>query len=426
MKHDYPHDLLRYLQRRWPNKETLPPEEVLLELLSTCYQVSLLREEGRNIRLRLMLAEPEDFERDRDALTAGLFTLPFTEPRPFNQYEMLKLGPSVDHTNTMLGIRHRQDEGLQIWGLVHTGSRWIQVFQGGSKRGIPLPPAFGINVVAPGGLGISHGLDIIGLLVGGRIISPSLGVFRSRWMTTRFAAALARLANLHAAEEDIGLWAKIDPAFIGKLYLEFIKHVISTIRESRHGGTILSFPAEMSPVLCGNNPFISLKYSFVASDARFRLRGLFLEIMRVLATVCGQRHGPEYIAGWDDYVSLQDKRLKQLDNQVFKYARFAARLSGVDGAVITTDAPELVGFGGIIQGSYEIGEYIAHAFDPEGKNRLIERVESVGTRHRSVYYLAKKIPSALGVVVSQDARTRVITWGGDTVLCWDVIPIDFT
>lgn len=425
MKHHYPHDLLDYLLQHWPERESLPPDEVLLELLSTCYQVSLLREEGRNIRLRLMLAEPEDFERDHDALTAGLFTLPFTEPRPFNEYEMLKLGPSVDYNNTMLGVHHRQDEGLRIWGLVHTGSGWAQVFQGGSKLALPLPPALGVNVIIPGGLSITRGLNVFGLLVAGRIISPSLGVFRSHWVATRFAAAQMRLTNLHAEEGKDKPWAKIDPAFLGRLYLEVIKHVISIIRKSGHGGTILSFPVEVSPVLYTDNPFISLKYRFADGDARFRLRRLFLEIMRVLATVCGQRYGSEYVAGWNDYVSLQDKRLRQLDDQVFKFARFVARLSGVDGAIVVTEAPELIGFGGIIQGSYEMGEHIARAVDPEGRNRQIERVESVGTRHRAVYYLAQKIPSVLGIVVSQDARVRVVTWGGDTVLCWDVISIDF-
>ena len=426
MKHNYPQDLLRYLRQHWPHGEALPPEETLLELFSTCYQASLLREEGRASRLRLMLAEPETFERSRDALSAGLFTLSFSESRPFNEYEMLKLGPSIDYNNTMLGIRYCQDEGLRIWGLVHTGSRWVQAFQGGSKPAMPLPPALGVHIVASGGLSVSRGLDIIGLLIGGRIITPSLSVFRSRWMAARFAAVQTRLAGLHAEEAQTQAWAKIDPAFVGKLYLEVIKHVISTIRKRGHGGAILSFPVEASPLLHGDNPFISLKYRFAASDARFRLRALFLEIMRVLVTVCGRRYGPEYIAGWNDYVSLQDKRLSQLDDQVFKYARFVARLSGADGAIVITEAPELIGFGGIIQGSYEMGEHIAHAFDPEGEKRLIERVESVGTRHRSLYYLARKMPSVLGIVVSQDGRARVVTWGGDTVLCWDVLSIDFT
>ncbi|MDR3088300.1 MAG: hypothetical protein LBU39_00580 [Desulfobulbaceae bacterium] len=426
MKHDYPQELARYLRGRWPGKESLPSDDVLFELLSTCYQVSLLREEGRAIRLRLMLAEPELFAGNRDAVLGGLFTLRFSEPRPFKEYEMLKLGPSIDYNNTMLGVCHSEGEGLRIWGLVHTGSRWVQAIHGGSKRAMPLPPALGVNVIAPGALSVLRGFDILGQLIGGRIISPSLGVFRSDWVATRFSAVQTRLASMHADEFRQGEWARIDPAFIGRLYLEVIKHVISTIRRSGHGGTILSFPAEAGPLLHGGNPFISLKYRFMAGDARMRLRGLLLEIMRVLAALCGQRHGPDYVAGWNDYVSLQDKRLNQLDEQVFKYARFLARLSGADGAIVTTEAPELVGFGGIIEGTYEMGEHIARAFDPEGKNRVIERVESVGTRHRSLYYLARKMPSVLGIVVSQDARVRVVTWGGDTVLCWDVIPIDFT
>ena len=94
--------------------------------------------------------------------------------------------------------------------------------------------------------------------------------------------------------------------------------------------------------------------------------------------------------------------------------------------MVTTERPELIGLGGIIQGNFEMGEHVAKALDPEGLSRQIERVESVGTRHRSLYYLANKLHNVLGIVVSQDAKVRVVTWGGDTVLYWDVIPIDFS
>ena len=439
MVHKYPLDLIASLKKKWEspirnafernpvNGVPLPSMPVLADLISICYQVSQMQEEGRTIRFRLIMAEAEDFDTSESSLHQGLFTLTFTEPRLFNEYELLKLVPSIDFNNTLVGVRFKPGEGLQIWGLIHTGSKWVQVIHGGSKRGTPLPNALGVNVVGPGGLTICRGLEILVQLTSGKIISPSTNVFQSQWVAARFAQVQSQLVALHVQnpQHQPKQWASIDPSFVGRLYLEFFKHVISTIRRDRHGGTLLSFPADMENVLAPGNPYISMKYRFTEGGAKVQLRTIVLEIMQTLATVCGKLYGPDYTAGWTDYVALQGRRLAQLDEQVFKYARFMARLTGVDGAVVTTEGPKLVGFGGIIQGNFEMGDHVARALDPEGTERYMERIESVGTRHRSLYHLCTKLHDVLGIVVSQDAKVRVVTWGGDTVLCWDVVPIDF-
>ncbi len=83
-------------------------------------------------------------------------------------------------------------------------------------------------------------------------------------------------------------------------------------------------------------------------------------------------------------MSLQTREIATLDEKIFKFARFIARLTGVDGVVVTTEGFDLLGFGGIIQGTFEMGETVARALDPEGNRRQIELVENVGTRHRSL------------------------------------------
>ena len=433
MIHKYPQDLVVSLQNKWRISSAdrapvpLPETAVLEELVSTCYQASQLREESRDLQFRLILAEPEAYTIDEDSLLQGVFTLKFTEPRPLNTYELVRIAPSVNFNNSLVGVRFRESEGLQIWGIIHSGSRWTQVIHGGSKQAAPLPAALVINVVGPGRLTVFRGLELLVQLSGGRLITPSINVFQSDWMNERFGNIQAQLASLHAQNPLCAKneWAMIDPSFVGKLYLEFFKHVISTIRKAGHGGTLLSFPAGMENIISHGNPHLSIKYRFTRDSSGSQLKTLILEIMQALATICGRLYGPEYVAGWKDYVALQGKRLAQLDEQVFKYARFLASLTEVDGAVVTTEGPQLIGYGGIIQGNFEMGEHVAKALDPEGMSRQIERIESVGTRHRSLYYLCKKLHNVLGIVVSQDAKVRAVTWGGDTVLYWDVIPIDF-
>jgi len=438
MVHKYPKDLVYELIALWrlrstglesggPAYEKLPEFEVLEELVSTSYQVSQMQEEARGPRFRLMLCEPEDVDRDGSGEPLGLFTLELTEPRPYNEYELLKLGPSVDYNNSLIGIRFHKTEGLQIWGLIHSGSRWMHVIHGGSKKATPLPPALGINIVGSGRLIVCRGVEILAQLSGGNIIFPSINVFRSQWVARRFERVRSELSAMHEQNPDrvTGQWARIDTAFIPALYLEFFKHVISTIRRSGHGGALISFPAGMDELVAHDNPYIDLKYRFAEGVSRNQLRKIVLRIMEVLAKNCGRLYGPDYLAGWKDYVSLQTEELAQLDERVFKYARFIARLTGVDGAVVTTEGLEIIGFGGFIQGTMEMGGSVALALDPEGVRRQVERIESVGTRHRSLYFLCSKLQDVLGIIVSQDAKARVVTWNREMVTCWDVIPIDF-
>ena len=434
----YPQDLVQELLVLWrlvppgmevlgPGCRSLPEVEVLEELVSTAYLVSQMREEARGLRFRLMLCEPEEVDEDGYGESLGLFTLEFTEPRPYNQYELLKLGPSIDYNNSLIGLRWRKGEGLQIWGLIHSGSRWMHVIHGGSKQATPLPPALGLNIIGAGRIIVCRGVDILAQLSGGRIITPATNVFRSEWVARRFARVRDELSAIHASNPrmETGQWARIDPAFIPALYLEFFKHVISTVRRSGHGGTIISFPAGMDELVAHDNPYIDLKYRFEEGAPRNQLRNIVLGIMEELARVCGRFYGSEYLAGWKDYATLKTEELSMLDERVFKFARFIARLTGVDGAVVTTEGLELIGFGGIIQGAMEMGGMVARALDPEGTRRQVERVESGGTRHRSLYYLCHKLHDALGIIVSQDAKASVVTWNDDKVTFWDVNPIDF-
>ncbi len=439
MAHKYPKDLVFELLALWrlgnssldsggAGYKRLPDFAVLEDLVSTCYQVSQMQEETRNLRFRIMLCEPEDFDGDSHGEPKGLFTLRFSKPRPYNEYELLKLGPSTDYNNSLIGIRYRISEGLQIWGLIHSGSKWMHVIHGGSKEATPLPLALGINVVGPGRLIVCRGQEILAQLSGGNITAPATHVFQSQWVAKRFGQVRDELALLHQRNQQTvqDEWAQIDPSFVPSLYLQVFKHVISTMRRSGHGGTIISFPAGMETLVAHDNPYIDIKYRFAEDGARNQLRKIVLQSMAVLAKNCGRLYGPGYHAGWTDYVSLQTEELAQLDERIFKFARFIARLTGVDGAVVTTEGLELIGFGGIIQGTMEMGGSVALALDPEATRRQVELIESVGTRHRSLYYLCHSQRDVLGIIVSQDAKARVVTWSRDMVTCWDVIPIDFT
>lgn len=437
MAHKYPKDLVDVLIDLWPEVEkekgfdgqvhALPDDDVLEDLISISYQVSQLREEARELRFRLMFCEPRYFNEEEITRNKSVFILQFSEPLPFNEYELTKLSPAVNFYNSLIGVQCNEVGVLQIWGVIHSGSQWTHIIHGGSAQATPMPPCLGLNVVGPGRVTALRGVQILAQLTGGNIITPSDNVFQANWLKDRYLLVHDSLfrrhrKNLHYKPEE---WAKIDPAFVGDLYQEFFKHLISTIRRSNHGGLIIVLPGEHEAFYDDEESLLSIKYRFYDDSDRIRLKILVLEIMEALAKICGRLHGSDYVAGWSDYVSLRDEGLAMLDSQVFKYARFVASMAAVDGAVVMSEEPELIGFGAFIQGTYEMGQSVARALDPEGAKKSIERIEGVGTRHRALYYFCSKISDAFGIVISQDGKVRTVSTRNNMVTWWDVIPIDF-
>src|SRR5512139_1450572 len=131
MKHAYPQDLSEAVLRLWhaPSDRqsseehgTLPDGKTLEGLLSTCYQVSMMTEETRAQRFRIMLCDPSDFPPELGP-PQGYLRFVFREPRAFDEYEVLKLSPASEFESSLIGVRQDPAEGLRIWGLVNSGTR---------------------------------------------------------------------------------------------------------------------------------------------------------------------------------------------------------------------------------------------------------------------------------------------------------------
>ncbi len=89
--HKYHLDLANYIRQCWTMDEpevesetaaagVLPANPYFENLLSICYQASMLREEEHPVRLRLILADPEQFSA-QEFPPMGLHRQIFTHPR---------------------------------------------------------------------------------------------------------------------------------------------------------------------------------------------------------------------------------------------------------------------------------------------------------------------------------------------------------
>ena len=431
MKHAYPHDLAEEILRLWdtlsgPGESgefcRLPDRDTLEYLISTCYQVSMMHEELRSPRVRIMLSDSTLFP-PQSGPPHGFLRFVFSESRPFHEYELIKLCPASEFESSLIGVSHNPAEGLKIWGLIHSGTRWMQAFRGGSKVIIPVPDSLVLDITGPGSIRAYRGSRMLAQLSGGRIIMPHANVLHSRWIAERTAGFKNELMAAHMASRSGAneVWATVSKDFISSLYEQVIKRIISSIRNMKHGGTIIIFPHSLLQTISSPNPHIFMKYTFRNEEPMLRLRSLIVSIMNELARQYGA--DPDKVVGWKEYVDSNHETLLDLDEALFEYARFIANLSAVDGAVVFAKGFELIGFGGVIKGAFSKEDFIARAMDSEGEEREYEHAEGVGTRHLAAYHLCKDIRDVLAIVISQDGNTRLVKWMNDFVTYWDILPI---
>ena len=440
MTQAYPTDLSEFVASRWDAEETaitpyfsefadafaLPDQAKLDLIISTCYQASLMLEEHRAVVFRVVLGPPQCFPPDHGPPT-GLHRLEFTEPRKFSPAELRRLSPAVSFHRSLIGINVGENGMLKIWGFVHSGPRWLRAVHGGRGTAPPMPPGLVVNVTGPGHIEVLKGKMTIGQLIDGRIFGRSMNVFASDWLPEIFANVRKEHLALHMERRQKSgqNWADLNPEFSKLIGQHMIKRVITAVRTSGHGGTLLVVDEASASLMMDKNPYASLKYKFAEGEPRARFRSLMLNILDGLAEYGARLHLTSLVGeappmlGWADYEAANDQRLAELDEALFEVSHLIAGLTSVDGAVLMTKRFELVGFGAEIYCENSDVTHVVRALDLEGDEVKVESVEGVGTRHRSAFRLCNELKTALAIVVSQDGSVHFVRSKDGQVTYWD-------
>ena len=422
----YPQDVAAVILDRWqrvragqesvpnPWPDQAPSREALARLVQVCYAASLLREELRPVTFRLILAEPGMFPCDQ-----GLHCLRFSKTRPFNPLEARRLSPAANFHRSLIGVcLDDKQEASRIWGILHSGLRWLQNLHGGRGRAQTLPPALVLSVTGPGQITVGFGSEVIARADAGRLLGPTPNVFESNWMRQNFAPVRTALFQLHdqARAKRGANWAPLDSMLVRIISQHAVKRLISALRNAHHGATILFLSDEFAAELGDSNRYIDLKYRFSEGEPRNRFRTLVVNIMNRVAELYA---GSKEAVGWLEYALSNDENLAAFDEAIFEMAHLVAGCAEVDGAVVLTKAFELLGFGGEISGELPGVVAVRRALDLEGEQGEEEFTESVGTRHRSAYRLCLAAPETMAIVISQDGGARIVRSRDGVVTYWD-------
>ena len=421
--HAYPRDLADAVLDRIRRRSEEMVESPLLVpsrlecVLSTVFQAGLLRDEGRPVSFRALICPPDALPPDGTP-PDGLHVVRFDRFRPFDVQEVRRLANAAPYQRSLLGICLDRDGQPGLWGIVHSGARWLRARAGGRTSSASLPRALVVLAGGPGRIEVSLGDEPIARLEGGSIGGTTIDVFTSNWLHERFVDTRAELLEAHARARRAagGDWATLDEDLVTRVAQHMIRQLIVLVRTSRHGGTLLMIPEEERHRLVGPDAVLHLKYNIEDSEPRRRFQTLMIRMMNTVAQVgCGAVGRP---VGWDDYRSSRDPRIAMLVEALFEVSHLIAGLAGVDGAVVMTKRFELLGFGAEIAGDLKEVPLVSRALDVEGTRRREESTERVGTRHRSAYRLCAAMRDAIAIIVSQDGGVRFACWKDGAVTDW--------
>jgi len=421
--HSYPKELAKQIVARWgpPSDalDTLPPEEALAFFLSEAYQASLLREEDRSVICRLILIDPIELS-DEVGPPNGLHVLKFREERLMHEEEIRRLSPTATFYRSLIGVRWDSDRGFLLWGVINSGSRWINTTDGGRLRSPTVPNRLIIHIRGPGSLIALKGENRVATLLNGKLQGHGFNIYEASWLASlqdRFAKWV--LHECFKGGRHSGATVELD--FTRMLAQNVTRRLISQVRRARHGGMLIIVASPNWYRLVRSDGPICPKYWIEDTKARSRYRELVFAAVRTLSEV-GAQHGFQKV-GWKQYQEIRDDRLAELDESIFECAHLLADLMAVDGALVLTAARDIIGFGAEIHVRTQENEMVYRALDIEAEQAIPERADNAGTRHRAAYRLARDHPECMITVVSQDGSVRYVGNQKGQVTYWDILSI---
>jgi hypothetical protein len=308
-------------------------------------------------------------------------------------------------------------QDLQIWGMVVSGTRWLSSLAGGRYYGAPEPDSLVIHSLGPGRLTIHLGRNRVATLAGGRIESRAFDLFESKWLQGVFAQVRNSFLNEAFGDGTDAKYVPVEVDFVRMMTYNIVLRTLSVVRNGRHGGTLVIMDPDDEARLRTPEAAVRFKYLIADCPARRRYARLLTQAIVRLSKLASHHRRPN--AGWAEYQTLMDTELSDMDEALFDFAHFLADLMAVDGALVVTQALDLVGFGAELRFEATSLKSVRHALDLEGEIWANEPLDNVGTRHRAVYRFCRGYPRCLAIVVSQDGSVQFVRNHNGAVTYWN-------
>ncbi|TWU51985.1 putative sensor domain DACNV-containing protein [Rubripirellula reticaptiva] len=421
-KSAYPIDIATALRDRWGSRElpveAIPEHEVLVTLLDTMYQASLLREENSPVQCRIAFVTEDSFESEISDGSSSLHVLRFKVATPFTAQDLRKLAAAAGYYRALLAVKQEPSGGLSVWGMIVTGTQWVNHLEGGRPIGAPLPHNLVIQILAPGHIVAASGYTRILESDSGKLLTDGFDPFHSKWLPQKFGTIRAALLEEFDPQSEEGSQCQICDEFVKDIAQIVVRRVLRLVRMRGHGGMLVYLPDNANETEIPDQWF-RFRVRFQQDDSTIRFRRLILKLMKRVALI-GKTKGLAVVT-LNDYLQMHDAELATIDEALIEFSHLLADMMSVDGSLVLDRSFRFIGFGGEILGDSHVSS-IHRALDLEATNTIAERGDSSGTRHRSAYRLVNGLTDAIAVVVSQDGDVRFVACLNDKLTYWPYLP----
>lgn len=418
----YSTQLSEETRQRWKTSgcdpELLPSESILRQLLDAIYQASLLREEGEPVRCRVILCSPADFLQRPHPEADQILTLTFRDRLAFTANQIRKLSAAAGFYRSLLAVDVDPDDGeLKLWGIINTGTRWVNRVSGSRPDEIPLPSKLVIQILGPGHLVVAKGDSRIFETFGGVLLTDGFDPFLSNWLPNRFSMVRETLMNNLTATSTHSS-TKVCDTFLQSVAQGVIRRAIGLIRTRGHGGMLTCICDQEDAATLARRWF-RFRVFFQQDEGPRRFGNLIVRLIQRLIAV-GQSRGLAVVT-WEDYQRILDAEIQDLDDAMVEFSHLLADFMSVDGALVLDQGFRVIGFGAEILGDTPVS-IIHRALDLEANYTVAEPADTSGTRHRAAYRLVSGLPDVIAVVVSQDGAVRFVASHNQKLTYWPYLP----
>lgn len=421
---NYPSEIARAICDRWHQQNydvsLIPTESRVATLVDVMYQASLLCEESEPVQCRVLVCNATDFTDELNDGASRLQVLRFVEPCVLTPHQVRKLGAAAGYYRALLAVHFDENDQALIWGMVSTGTDWVNRVHAASDRHDDLPGNLVIHCLGPGHLIASTGYARVLESAGGRILTEGFDPFRSTWLPKRFGNVRADLLHLIDLQDQASsrIETRMCDDFVRDLAQSVVRRTLRLVRTRGHGGMLVYLP----DALVGSEQlqsWLRLRVQFERDDSTLRFRRVMLQVI-ARAREIGHSIGLKTVT-YQDYRLMSDMGLVALEATLVELGHFFADLMSVDGALVFDRSFRLIGFGGEILGDSHVVS-IHQAMNVEATQTIAERADASGTRHRSAYRLVSGLPETIAVVVSQDGDVRFVAQHKDKLTYWPYLP----
>lgn len=342
--------------------------EQIATLIDIAFWASLIPNEGRPTRVRMVVDSPE--------ISTGVFA--FKEPLPYVEAGIAKLAPAASATGYLaLGL---SDIGINILGIAtHSPPA--------SLNGVSL------EISDPGVVRVG-----VGPFQPFAVFSGRSTTFLQAPKSINLAVYLQNILGKALPVEDI-----LETQAVWQECLALVR-LARMVMDEGHGGTLLLVPIDADDWLQSLDPFAQR-----LANPDTTIRNFIRTALRV-QNEQGEAINKLYASNLSD----EDKfaivaAFSQMNWDPAPLLLPIARLAAVDGAVVMTHDLLVLGFGAKISVSDQTAPEVV-IFTPDRSVRPVPLEDLGGTRHQSAARFVAAHHDSIAIIISQDRRMSVAHW----------------